>query len=129
MLTAWAVDSYLDLKHNGVFDKKEYEQKLRPDVMLLKGYPNEPKFNNSKFWSVVDGPRGSSNVRGFKMKWHNIGNGKVQLRLPVGITTEALLCAAYVKHTSSQEKRMLAKFKVYLQLIQQDRYTECGRMS
>ena len=36
VITAWALDSYLDLKHSGVFSSEEYKTKIRPDVLLLK---------------------------------------------------------------------------------------------
>lgn len=51
VITAWALDSYLELKHNGVFTPQEYEQVLRSDVLKLKNYPNDPSFLNNKFWS------------------------------------------------------------------------------
>jgi hypothetical protein len=39
VITAWALDSYLDLKHTHVFTDPEYKGTIRPDVMLLKTYP------------------------------------------------------------------------------------------
>ena len=63
------------------------------------------------------------------MKWHQIGNGKVQLRLTIGIFSEAFLCEAYVKENSKAEKRKMARFKVYLQKIRNDEYMENGRLS
>lgn len=60
---------------------------------------------------------------GYKMKWHNVGNGKVQLRLPVGLLSDAVLCHAYVKQNDKQERRMLVKFKTHLQLIRQGRHS------
>lgn len=38
-ITAWALDSYLDLKHAHVLTDQEYKTVIRPDVMLLKTYP------------------------------------------------------------------------------------------
>jgi hypothetical protein len=63
------------------------------------------------------------------MKWHQIGNGKVQLRLAVGIFTDAFLCEAYVKNDPKTEKRKMAKFKVYLDKIRRNEYTENGRLT
>ena len=63
------------------------------------------------------------------MKWHQIGNGRVQLRLPVGIFTEAMLCEAYVKGNPKEERRKLARFKTHLELIRRGQFTECGRLS
>lgn len=57
VITQWGLDSYLDLKHRRTFSTEEYEGTLRPDVMRLKSYPNDPKFRIAKFWSqtVPDG--------------------------------------------------------------------------
>jgi len=129
VLTAWALDSYLDLKHKGVFTKQEYKQVLRPDVLLLKNYPNNPKFQNSKFWSQATDRSKNRIPDGYKMKWHNLGYGQVQLRLAVGMFQEAYLCEAYVKENAKKEQRRLAKFKTYLELIRRGQFTECGRLS
>ncbi len=125
VITQWALDSYLDLKNKNVFSSMEYTGIIRPDVLLLKNYPSEPKFNNGKFWSIAEY---DSKIipYGYKMKWHQIGNGKVQLRLPITILKQAFLDAAYVKNDPKTEKRRLAKFKTHIQLIQQGRYTQCG---
>ena len=128
VLTAWALDSYLDLKHRGVFTSQEYKGTIRPDVLVLKNYPADPKLQNSKFWSQATDRSGNRISGGYKMKWHNIGNGKVQLRLPVGIFSEAMLCEAYVKGNPKEEQRRLARFKTHLELIRRDQYTECGRI-
>ena len=92
VITSWALDSYLDLKHRQVFTDQEYKTKIRPDVLLLKNYPTEIKFQNSKFWSQATDRSNNRIPDGFKMKWHQVGSGKIQLRLPVGIFSEALLC-------------------------------------
>lgn len=64
------------------------------------------------------------------MKWHNIGDGCVQLRLTVGILgNERFLCEAYIKHDDKEDKRRLAKFKGYLALIRQGCYTIRGRLT
>jgi hypothetical protein len=64
---------------------------------------------------------------GYKMKWHNKGDGKVQLRLTVGVFGETcFLCEAYIKHDDKDDRRRLAKFKVYLELIRQGSYTIRG---
>jgi hypothetical protein len=85
IITEWSLDSYLNLKHANVFSDEEYHKILRPDAELLKsGWPNShPKFSNPKFWGPATALGGMVVQYGFKMKWHNIGNGKVQLRLIV----------------------------------------------
>lgn len=130
VITAWALDSYLELKHSHAFTDSEYKVTIRPDVILLKTYPQDPKFLNSKFWSIATDGKGSKVSDGFKMKWHQIGAGKVQMRLPVGLLfAEFYLCEAYIKTDPKKEKRMMAKFKTHLELIRRGQFTECGRLS
>jgi hypothetical protein len=129
IITAWALDSYLDLKHRGVFTAQEYKGTIRPDALLLQQYPGNPKFQNPKFWSQATDRSKNRIPDGFKMKWHNLGNGKVQMRLPVGIFTESFLCEAYVKGNLKEEQRKIARFKTHLELIRRGQYTECGRLS
>lgn len=47
VITEWALNSYLDLKHSQVFTEHEYRNILRPDAELLKkGWPSKnPKFS------------------------------------------------------------------------------------
>ena len=130
VITEWALASYLDLKHRAVFTKQEYISIIRPDVVLLKGGipPTHPKFANSKFW----GPAKIRNVRlanGFKMKWHHLGQGQVQLRLPVtpGVQ-KVFLCECYEKRNTSYEQRKLARFKTHMNLIAQGRYIYRGSL-
>ncbi len=128
-ITQWALDSYLNLKHEQLFSKDYYREVLRPDVLRLKQYPDDPKFDLGKFWSPA---KLNKKViqHGYKMKWHQVGNGKVQLRLPVAITNnEAHLCEAYVKRDEKLERRKLAKFKTHIQLIEEGRFSICGELS
>jgi len=129
IITGWALDSYLDLKHRKVFSKEEYKEQIRPDVLLLRNYPRDPKFTNDKFWSIATDRSGNKIAGGYKMKWHQMGSGRIQLRLSVGIFTDAFLCEAYVKNNDKEEKRKLAKFKARLQKIREGNYTENGRLS
>lgn len=52
VITEWALDSYLNLKHGQVFTDQEYWGALRPDVELLRtGIPSaDVRFQNPKFW-------------------------------------------------------------------------------
>ncbi len=126
VITQWALNAYLNLKAQRVFSAEDYWHSLRPDVELLNNYPHAPKFKNGKFWSMIQDNSGELISKGYKMKWHQIGHGKVQLRLPIALLKHAFLCEAYVKENEKQEKRKLAVFKTHLQLIQQGRYSECG---
>lgn len=128
IITSWALDTYLELSHSQSFSADDYHETIRPDVMRLKSYPNDPKFMNGKFWSIASDESGQISG-GFKMKWHNLGYKNLQLRLLVGMYKEAYLCQAYVKTDPKKEKRMLAKFKTHLALIEMGRFTECGRLT
>ncbi|MDB5217177.1 MAG: hypothetical protein JWO86_5104 [Myxococcaceae bacterium] len=113
IITDWALGSYLDLKHRQVFTDQEYWSVLRPDVELLRaGIPSpDPKFASSSFW----GPAKQGNVTlsdGYKMKWHNVGQGRIQLRLPVMAgPRKAFLCEAYVKANAATEQRKMARLR------------------
>jgi len=128
VITQWALDSYLDLKHNNTISDQDYYTIIRPDVMLLKTNPTDPKFQNSKFWSIATVHASNRIPAGYKMKWHNTGNGKIQLRLPVGMFADAILCEAYVKGNANLEKRKMARFKTHLELIRKNQFRECGRL-
>lgn len=130
VITEWALDSYLNLKHRQVFTDADYWNTLRPDVELLKtGIPSsEPKFQNSGFWGPAK--QGSAVLPGgYKMKWHNLGPGQVQLRLPVmaGQRT-AFLGEAYVKASAAVDQRKIARFKTHMNLISQGRYAYRGKL-
>ena len=128
MITQWALDAYLELKHSNIFTQEYYETQLRSDALLLVNYPKDAKFENNKFWSVA---KFNNHLipNGYKMKWHQVGNGCVQLRLPIIMLNHAYLCQGYVKRDEKTEKRMLAKFKVHQQLIQEGRYIKCGELT
>ena len=119
VITEWALDSYLNLKHAHVFSDEEYRVTLRPDVELLKdGYPSpHGKFKNDKFWGPATDLMGNIS-HGYKMKWHQIGSGKVQLRLAVAIINGiSYLCRGYVKKDEKVDRREMARFKIHLREI------------
>lgn len=129
VITEWSLNSYLLLKHAKTFSENEYDTILRPDAELLKlGWPSkEPKFSNSKFWGAATGLGGISIQHGYKMKWHNIGNGKVQLRLAVVLFHgKAFLCQAYVKANDSVDKRQMAILKNRINDISNGTYSFRG---
>lgn len=129
IITQWALDSYLNLKSKHTFNLDEYQTIIRPNVMLLKKFPHAPEFNQGKFWSIAQDSGGQIISNGYKMKWHQIGPGRVQLRLTVGIfDNECYLCEAYVKHNAKQDKRQLERFRTHLQLIRLNRYKLRGRL-
>ncbi len=127
VITDWALQSYLEL--SCVFTEKEYREVLRPDAELLHEYPRNPKFGNDKFWGPCKDKSGKIIRQGYKMKWHNIGAGGIQLRLLVVIANEkAHLCNAYVKDNENTDFREMAKLKIKIQLINEGRYILRGRL-
>src|ERR1700733_4585035 len=127
VITDWALQSYLEL--NGVFSVKEYREALRPDAQLLRDYPRHPKFGNDKFWGPCKDKSGKIIRRGYKMKWHNIVPGGIQLRLLVALANDtAYLCNAYVKDNENTDFREMAKLKIKIQLIYEGRFTFRGRL-
>lgn len=127
VITEWALQSYLDLY--GIFSLQEYQEKLRPDALLLKEYPNNLKFTSNAFWGPCKDKSGAIIHHGFKMKWHNIGPGRVQMRLLVVIANEtAYLCNAYVKENSAVDFREMAKLKTKIQLIREEKFVFRGRL-
>ena len=114
VITEWALNSYLNLKHENAFSDQEYKTALRPDVELLKlGWPpTHAKFSNPTFWGPATGLGGLVIKHGFKMKWHNVGNGKTQLRLAIAILNSKIyLCQGYVKANDQKDKREMALLK------------------
>lgn len=127
VITEWALQSYLKLK--GIFTKEDYQKTLRADAELLKDYPNHPKFDNGKFWGPCKDKGGKIIRQGYKMKWHNFGSGRIQLRLLVVIAhNTAYLCNAYVKDNENTDFREMAKLKIKIQLIYEGRFVSRGRL-
>ena len=139
IITEWALQSYINLKTRAVFSDQDYKEILRPDVELLKTDdpfdPAHPKFSNDKFW----GPATFRNQiikYGHKMKWHNLGSGKNQLRLSIVIAETELggikkkrsfLCTAYVKD-DKREKAEMAKMKIKVRKILDGTYYYRGEL-
>lgn len=137
IITEWAKQSYLELRDAQVFTRDEYKKTLRPDAELLKFYPHAPNFKVSKFWGPALDASKKLIPNGFKMKWHNIGNGKVQLRLLVVILESEIdqklqersfLCESYVKTGEAQDKRQMEKLKIKIKRIVQGQYFYRGSL-
>ena len=139
VITEWGLQSYLKLKAKGVFTENDYWTILRPDAELLKTEDpfdvNHPRFGNSKFWGPAT-HKGQIIKYGHKMKWHNFGPGRNQLRLTVvivmteleGVSAQrAFLCTGYVKDTN-REKREMARLKIKIQKILDGHYTYRGKI-
>jgi len=139
IITEWGLQSYLDLKAQAVFTDQNYWGILRPDVELLKTHdpfnPQDPKFSNGKFWGPATF-KGSLIQKGYKMKWHNLGPGKVQFRLCVVIAetdidgqkeVRAFLCNAYVKNNKT-ELREMANLKTKIRKILDGNYVYRGKL-
>ena len=129
VITEWALDSYLKLKHAGAFSPHEYRTSLRPDVELLHVFPNHPKFTQGNFWGTVTDKGGVNVANAYKMKWHNVGGGNIQLRLLVAMLSgDALLCDAYNKNSNAVDKRMAAVMKRRMNVIHAGQHTIRGKL-
>ena len=131
VITEWALDSYLNLKHANTFTDAEYKNTIRPDVELLKeGIPSpHAQFQNPKFWGPATDMSGKTIQHGHKMKWHNIGSGRVQLRLAVVILGgKSFLCQGYVKSSDFVDKKEMAKLKNRIRDISTSHYTYRGSL-
>ncbi len=131
LITEWALDSYLNLKHSRAFTDAEYKNTIRPNAELLKdGMPSpHPQFQNPKFWGPATDMAKKTIQCGYKMKWHNVGSGKVQLRLAVVILGgKAFLCQGYVKTNDFVDKREMAKLKIRIRDIGRGHYIYRGML-
>lgn len=127
VITDWALQSYLDLKHKHVFTDAEYWGTIRPDVELLKQFPSHVKFGVNGFWGPANQGGGNNTPDGYKMKWGNFGAGRVELRLAVAVLgSKAYLCQSYVKTKNTQDYREALNLQRYVNLINQGRYVQCG---
>lgn len=127
VITEWALDSYLDLFHGRTFTTAEYWGQLRPDVELLRQYPASPRFKDATFWGPATDKGGNVVANGFKMKWHNIGSGKVQLRVSIAVLSDrAYLCRGWVKDSPATDKREAANLKRHINIIARGQHTERG---
>lgn len=127
ILTNWALDSYQKMRNDYVFSKDEFWEIIRPDVLLLKdGYPSShEKFNQDKFWGPAT-LEGRTIQNAYKMKWHNIGTGKVQLRLCIVILKGIIyICNGYVK-TDKSDPREMAKLKLKIDKINENKFIKLG---
>ncbi len=128
IITEWGLRSYVDLKSKGIFSAADYKNTLRPDANLLKTDdpfdPNHPRFSNSKFWGPAT-LNGNTISLGYKMKWHNFGNGNVQLRLCTVIASteikgtkiqRAFICNSFVRDDKSNKREMSA-LKIKIQKV------------
>ena len=127
ILTHWALDSYQKLVNGHIFSKEDYWKIIRPDVLLLKdGHPSpHEKFNLPKFWGKAT-LNGRTIQYAYKMKWHNIGEGKIQLRLCVVILKRKIyICNGYVKNDKSDPREM-AKLKLKINKINENKFVKLG---
>ncbi len=126
IITEWALKSYLGLVHDHAFSKEEFHHTIRSDVLLLKSYPHHEKFVNSKFWGLAT-VGGSVIEHGFKMKWHNMGNGNIQLRLAIVILRNKIyLCHGYIKTNEKIDKKEMNNLKIKIQRIKENTHKEMG---
>ena len=131
VITEWSLQCYLDLVKRAIFSRADYWNIVRPDVELLKDYDSKPspKFGQAKFWGPATDRTGNVIPAGWKMKWHNLGPGSVQLRLTVALLgNDAYLCDAYVKDKAATDHRYCAKLKRRINLIKLGQYHYRGKL-
>ncbi|HEY9723127.1 MAG TPA: hypothetical protein V6D47_14045 [Oscillatoriaceae cyanobacterium] len=127
VITGWGLRSYLKLLDEGRFTEEEYWGQMRPDILMLYDLGN-PKFHLGKFWSPA-ATQGLTVQSGWKMKWHNMGPGGAQRRLPVLLFEgDAFLCEAYVKVSDYADARGIARFSAQAVNIRKGSYEDCGRL-
>ena len=132
IITRWGLDSYLEHQKSGLFNLATYRDVLRPDILLLRtllsGSPDS-KFQNAKFWGPAIDRKGHAVPDGYKMKWHNFGNGNVQFRLCVAvINDDAYLCHAYAKTSQARDHLMAGSLKDKIKLIRDGTYDVRGEL-
>ncbi len=62
------------------------------------------------------------------MKWHNMGQGKVQLRLGIVVLSDFFLCRGYVKSNENVDKREMAKLKTGIPQPSLNRFFDSASM-
>jgi hypothetical protein len=106
LITDWALDAYAEMVGRD-FSEEEYWAVLRPDILRLYARTTDIAFNDAHFWGPAQSGPSRNVPDGFKMKWRNIGSGRVQLRLCVALVEgNAWLCDAYSKTDPRQDYRM-----------------------
>ncbi len=124
VITNWALQTYLDLKHRNAFTENDYLKIFRPDTERLKVFPKDPKFRLSSFWGPATKGNDVSVSDGYKMKWDSVGNGRNELRLCVAIIgPKAFLCQAYIKKGNNDVRHCL-NLEHHIALIHQGRYVD-----
>lgn len=130
VITRWGLDSYLEHRQGGLFDLATYRSVLRPDILLLRSFlagAPDPKFLASRIWGPAQGRNGKAISDGYKMKWHNFGNGRVQFRLCVAIIgSDACLCHAYIKTSPGRDLLMAASLQDKITLIRAQTFDARG---
>lgn len=127
LITEFALDAYHDL--SDYFDKDDYWDVIRPAAEKLKNYPLDPVFENPKFWGPAKDKSGELIKNLYKLKFHNFGPGKVQLRQLVALFGDkAYLLKAYIKSTEKYDFRQMAKAKVHVDLIKQAKIKIMGKI-
>ncbi len=129
-VTQWGLDTYIGLVKKRIILKQDYDRIIRPDALLLKKYPSDPKFQNSNFFHPAGFNNGVMIPNGYKMKWGNIGPGTGELRVCVAILNGiAYICEGYAKTDERQEQRMLIRFQGHIGNIKNNNFTECGELT
>lgn len=94
---------------------------------LLKVFPHDRRFKQSTFWGPATDKAGNVITDGYKMKWHNLGPGRVQLRVSAAVLGgRAYLCRGWVKDSTATDKIEAATLKRHMNIIAAGKHTERG---
>ena len=125
LITEWALASYTEFVGRD-FSEQEYWEVLRPDILRLYQHKTDACFQNAHFWGPAETGQGKVVQDGWKMKWHNIGHGRIQLRLGVALLDgDAYLCHAWSK-TSGQDYPQGMVLKNRIQKIKEGNFSLRG---
>lgn len=127
VITAWGLDSYLELLSRRQFGRDFYYATLRPDILRLRGWRSDPRFHDPRFWGPAVDRQGRNIEDGYKMKWHNVGPGRIQLRLCVALVEgDAYLCHAYAKTSPAMDRIKAASLRDKIDLVRSGQHRERG---
>lgn len=126
VITEWALQTYLDLKHKRVFDDAYYTSDIRPNAEKLKLYPGDVFFQGQGWGPATDPNNGNNIQHGWKLKWKHVGSGRVQLRVcTVILNGKSYLCNGFVRNDKTNPIEM-ARLKIHISKISAGQYKSRG---
>lgn len=122
VITEWALDAYRRMIDQHLFSEADYWSTIRPDIQRLFDFPSDPRFGDSNFWGPAKSNPSQIVRDGFKLKWHNLGPGQIQLRLGVALLgSTAWLCGAWNKTSRPMDHLASARLAKQIEEIRAHR--------